>query len=268
MICNTCIDTLKFVSGCTDVILYLRSVALSSCMHFFQFIRYSLFTICFSLLLLNPASAQRHVMNMAEHDQKAYYFGLSFGLNFSQYRIQYTQSFADNDTFKRIQTGWAPGFNLGLMGNLRLNKYVDLRLIPTLSFAEKKLSFNTPAKDSIENRAIESIYLHLPLQLKFKSDRLRNFRFYGLLGGKFDYDLAANARSRKTDEYLKVKPIDVGAEIGVGFEFYYPNFIFSPEIKLSQGFMNQIYRDRNLPLTNAIDQINTRTIVISIHIEG
>lgn len=207
-------------------------------------------------------------MNMADHDQKSYYFGLSFGLNFSQYRIRYTQSFADNDTFKRVNPRWAPGFNLGLMGNLRLSRRIDLRLVPSLSFAEKKLDFNTPNKDSIENRTVESIYLHLPLQLKFKSDRMRNFRFYGLLGGKFDYDLAANARSRKTDEFLKVKPTDLGAEIGVGFEFYYPNFIFSPEIKISQGFMNQIYKDKNLPLSSAIDEINTRTIVISIHIEG
>lgn len=237
-------------------------------MNFFASIKYGFLTICFGLLLLQPAKAQRYLMNMADHDQKSYYFGLSFGLNFSQYRIRYTQSFADNDTFKRVNPRWAPGFNLGLMGNLRLSRRIDLRLVPSLSFAEKKLDFNTPNKDSIENRTVESIYLHLPLQLKFKSDRMRNFRFYGLLGGKFDYDLAANARSRKTDEFLKVKPTDLGAEIGVGFEFYYPNFIFSPEIKISQGFMNQIYKDKNLPLSSAIDEINTRTIVISIHIEG
>lgn len=230
--------------------------------------KYSFLLACCCCLLLQPARAQRMVMNMAEHDQKPYYFGLTFGLNFSSYRISYTDAFAETDTFKRIQPGWAPGFNLGLMGNLRLSRRIDLRFIPSLSFSEKKLSFNTPQRDSIENRSVESIYLHLPLQLKFKSDRLRNFRFYGMVGAKFDYDLAANARSRKADEYLKVKPADAGAEIGVGFEFYYPNFIFSPEIKLSQGFMNQLYRDTNLPLTNAIDQINTRMIVISIHIEG
>lgn len=237
-------------------------------MNLISSIKYGLVTICFSLLLLQSAQAQRHILNMPEHDQKRYYFGLSFGLNFSQYRMRYTQSFADNDTFTTISPKWSPGFNLGLMGNLRLSKWVDLRMIPSLSFAEKKLNFNTPNRDSIEKRAVESIYLHLPIQFKFKSERMRNFRFYGLVGGKFDYDLAANARSRKTDEFLKVQPFDLGGEIGVGFEFYYPNFIFAPEIKLSQGFMNQLYKDRNLPLTNAIEEINTRMIVISIHIQG
>ncbi len=87
-------------------------------------------------------------------------------------------------------------------------------------------------------------------------------------GMKFDFDLAANARSRRTDEFIKVKPFDMGYEMGVGFEFYNPNFIFSPEIKLSQGLMNQQFKDPKIPLSNAIDQITTRMIVISIHLEG
>lgn len=226
--------------------------------------------VCVALFAVAPsAQAQRNVLNMAEHDNKPYYFGLTFGLNFSQYRLRYDPSFAATDTFKTIQPYWAPGFNLGLMGNLRMSRLLDLRFVPSLSFAEKQLKFNTPLQENIEDRSVESIYLHLPLQLKFKSDRVKNFRFYGLGGGKFDYDLAANARSRRRDEFLKVTPIDLGYEVGVGFEFYYPNFIFSPEIKLSQGLKNQLFRgDRTLPLVNAIDELNTRMIVISIHLEG
>lgn len=225
--------------------------------------------ILFIILLMQTNSfAQRRVLNMPEHDDKLYYFGITFGVNFSQYRIKYTNSFVETDTFTKIQPRWSPGFNLGLMANLRLNKFIDLRFVPSLSFADKKMSFTMSPNDSTSDRSIESIYMHLPLQLKFKSDRIHNFRFYGLIGGKFDYDLAANARSRRSDEWLKVKPIDLGYELGVGFEFYYPNFIFSPEIKLSQGLSNQIYHDKNIPLTNAIDELNTRMIVISIHLEG
>jgi hypothetical protein len=223
----------------------------------------------FCFLSASDGYAQRKILNMEDHDRKAYYFGLTFGLNQSRHRIQYADAFANTDTFMSIQPGWGSGFNLGIMGNLRLNSFVDLRLIPSISFAEKRLKYNQPQKpDVMENKGIESIYIHLPLQLKFKSDRIHNFRFYGLAGGKFDYDMAANANSRKKDEFLKFKPMDLGYELGFGLEFYYPNFIFSPEIKLSEGLMNQIYIDRNLPLTNAIDQIRTRSIVFSIHLEG
>lgn len=221
------------------------------------------------LFLCTQANAQRFIVNMPEHDQKPYYFGITFGMNFSEYQIRYTQAFAQTDTFKQIQPHWGPGFNLGLMANLRISKRFDVRTIPSLSFAEKKLTYTSPQfSDQTIDKSIESIYMHIPLQIKFKSDRIKNFRFYAMGGGKFDYDLAANARSRRDDEFLKVKPVDLGFEFGVGFEFYNANFIFSPEIKLSQGLMNQIYKDPSLPLTNAIDEIKTRSIVISIHLEG
>lgn len=206
-------------------------------------------------------------MNMTDHDDKRYYFGLTFGANISQYRIKFEQSFANSDSFRRITPIWSPGFNLGLMANMRLSNFIDVRLVPSLSFTEKKLKF-TMSPDTTSTRSVESIYLHIPLQLKFKSNRLNNFRFYGMLGGKFDYDMSSNARSRRADEWLKVSPIDLGYELGFGFEFYNPNFIFSPEIKLSQGLMNQLYKSPDIPLSNAINTLNTRTIVISIHLEG
>jgi len=221
--------------------------------------------LCFA----SQASAQRPLLNMADHDDKPYYFGITFGVNFSVYNITYTESFANTDTFKRIQPHWQPGFNLGLIGNLKLTNFIDLRFVPSLAFAYKNLEFEYAIpNDSVSTRTIESIYMHLPLQLKFKSDRIKNFRFYGLLGGKFDYDLSANARSHRPDEFLKVSPVDFGFEVGVGFEFYNPSFIFSPEIKMSQGLTNQLFPDHGLQLTNAINTLKTRMIVISIHLEG
>ncbi len=222
---------------------------------------------CFS----SATFAQRPLLNMPDHDEKKYYFGITFGLNFSVYQINYTQSFATTDTFKRIQPTWQPGFNLGLVGNLKLSNFVDLRFIPSLSFAEKTVSYTygmTSIGDSPIVKNIESIYLHLPVQFKFKSDRIKNFRFYALAGGKFDYDMAANARSHRPDEFLKVSPMDFGVEVGVGFEFFNPSFIFSPEIKISQGLNNQLFPDHGLKLTNAIQSLFTRMIVISIHLEG
>lgn len=224
----------------------------------------------FCLLLLPFAGyGQRMALSMPEHDDKKYYFGITFGMNYSIYQVKYSDAFANTDTFKTIQPRWQPGFNLGLLGNLKLTRFIDLRFVPSLSFTAKRLQFlYAYPKDSAQDKSVEAIYMHLPLQLKFKSDRINNFRFYALLGGKYDYDLAANARSKRPDEFLKVSPVDYGYEVGVGFEFFNPSFIFAPEIKISQGMRNQLFIDRNLPLTNALESLYTRTIVISIHLEG
>ncbi|MBC7554966.1 MAG: PorT family protein [Taibaiella sp.] len=222
-------------------------------------------TVLFSF----SALAQRVALSMPDHDDKKYYFGITFGVNFSVYQLDYTKDFVKTDTFKTIQPHWQPGFNLGLLANLKLTNFIDLRFVPSLAFAEKRIQYQYAIpNDSMVDRSLEAIYMHMPVQLKFKSDRINNFRFYAIVGGKLDYDLASNARSRRTDEFLKVSPLDYGYEIGVGFEFFNPTFIFSPEIKLSQGLGNQLYNDPNLPLTNALQRLLTRMIIISIHLEG
>src|SRR5690606_14370297 len=135
------------------------------------------------------------------------------------------------------------------------------------TFANKGIDVVNTAYDTARNQ-VESIYMSLPFQIKFKSDRIGNFRFYGMVGSKFDYDLAANAKSKRLDEWLRIKPFDGGVELGFGLEFFYPNFIFSPEIKVSQGLTNMHFYDAQIQLSNAIGKLNSRMIMLSIHIEG
>lgn len=212
--------------------------------------------------------AQRSIkLNMEEHDSKLYYFGINFGYNQAAYRISHPQNFTTTDTFYDIQSRWGSGFHLGLLGSLRLNSFVDLRLVPTLLFANKPI-YMTGANITTETKNRESIYMHLPLQFKFKSDRINNFRFYAIAGGKFDYDLSANAKSRRSDEFIKIKPFDMGAELGFGFDFFFSNFILTPEIKLSQGLMNAHFKDSDLKLSNSIDQMRSRMIIFSIMLQS
>lgn len=207
------------------------------------------------------------VLNMEDHDDKLYYFGLSFGANMSSLKIRPSERFVLDDSIKVVQPGWGPGFHIGIMGNLRLNRFIDLRLVPMIAFAEKTLSV-TSRSNIIEEKRMESIYTQIPLQLKFKSDRLQNFRFYGLLGGRFDYDLASNVRSRSSNELIRIKPVNFSSEIGFGLEFFYPNFIIAPEIKISQSFLNEHFPDNTIYLSNMVDRINTRMITFSIQIQG
>ncbi|MGH2642426.1 MAG: PorT family protein, partial [Chitinophagaceae bacterium] len=59
-----------------------------------------------------------------------------------------------------------------------------------------------------------------------------------------------------------------GYEAGFGFEFYLPYFIFSPEIKISNGARNIFIRQPGNIYSDRIGEILSRMIVISIHLEG
>ncbi len=223
-----------------------------------------------SILLFCAASAvlaQEEKMYNAEHDEKPYYFGITLGLNAAQYKVSHSKYFIDYDTIKDITPLWKPGFQLGIMGNARLTSFVDLRAIPIFMLREKGLRF-TDYRDSVMTSSFESILFSLPVEFKFKSDRQQNFRFFVCAGAKIDYDFNANARSKRSNEVIRVKAFDYGYNLGLGFEFYYPNFIFAPEIKISNGLGNSLLRNVGEPTNKAIDRITTRMIIISFHIEG
>ncbi len=225
------------------------------------------FALLLILFITNRLYAQDEKMYNAEHDEKPYYFGITLGFNTAQYKVFNSKYFIDNDTIKNITPTWKPGFQLGIMGNLRLTSFVDLRAVPSFMLREKGLIFTT-YQDSVITHSLESILFSMPIEAKFKSDRQRNFRFYVAAGAKLDFDFNANAKSKRSNEIIKVKPFDYGYNLGLGFEFYYPNFIFAPEIKVSNGLGNTLLRNEGEPTNKAIDRLTTRMIIISFHIEG
>jgi hypothetical protein len=224
-----------------------------------------LFVCCFSLSHTFAQSGER--MNNAEHESAPYYFGITFGTNFAQYKVTPSSYFVANDTIKNITPLWKPGFLIGIMGNLRISNFIDIRTIPTFMIREKGLTFTSYDNKSITN-SFESVMFTMPLEAKFKSDRQENFRFYVCAGGKFDFDFNANAKSKRKDDIIKVKSFDYGYNLGLGFEFYYPNFIFSPEIKISNGLGDILQRNDDEPTNKAIGSLTTRMILISFHIQG
>ena len=86
-------------------------------------------------------------------------------------------------------------------------------------------------------------------------------------GGKVEYDLASNASARKAEDQVKLKKLDYGIEAGIGFHFYFPMFVFTPEIKMGWGIGNLHSRDTNLKFSSVIDKINSRAISFSLTVE-
>lgn len=90
-----------------------------------------------------------------------------------------------------------------------------------------------------------------------------------MMGGfKIEYDLSSKARARNAEDLVKLRSFDYGVEAGLGFNFYMPYFILSPEIKLSNGISNSHSRDASLKFSNVLDKLQSRMIVFSLIFEG
>lgn len=236
--------------------------------HLLHLLRYQAgILICCLLLSAYACSAQQY-LNLADHDNKPYYFGITLSYNQAYYKLSHDPRFLQGDSVLVVEPPKSAGFNLGLLGNLLLTKQFDLRFNPSLVFAEKNLSYRMKQDSTDQVKNIESVLLSFPLQVKFKSDRIGNFRLYTMAGIKADYDLATNSHDRLADDIVKLSKFDWGYEAGVGFEFYFPNFIFSPEIKISNGVGNIHVMEQHKVYSNIIQELKSRMVVISIHLEG
>jgi hypothetical protein len=59
-------------------------------------------------------------------------------------------------------------------------------------------------EDSLTTRKIQGITLAFPLQVKFSSDRINNFKVYMMGGGKLEYDFAANAGEKNAEKQISI----------------------------------------------------------------
>lgn len=235
-------------------------------------------TIALLFALQFHVFAQNNIeLNLPDHDDKQFHFGINLGTNRAFYHFSFMPRFYDplnNDSVLVVESLQSSGINLAWLVNMRLSNHFDLRTYPlNLVFTEKAFQYRLKypdrlaKEDSITTRKVQGITMSLPLQLKFSSDRINNFKVYILGGGKVDYDFAANAGEKNTEKQIKLNKLDYGVEAGIGFHFYFPVFVFSPEIKMGWGFKNVHAYDPDLKFSNVIDRITSRTITLSLIVE-
>ena len=199
----------------------------------------------FLFLLLHLFSGnifgQRHkLQHMPYADQQMFHLGFTLGLHTQDLIL--TQSGYVNENgevwFSEIPR-YTPGFSVGMIGDMYLNRYLNLRAVPTLYLGEEHFVFKEQSSREEYATQIRNNYLSLPLHLKISTGRIDNFRPYFLLGGYGSIELG----SRKKQAVL-LKPYDFGLELGVGCDFYLPLFKLAPELKFGFGLIDILEKDR------------------------
>lgn len=221
------------------------------------------------------AKAQlRTELNKPEHDNQSFHFDIAIGFNRSHFAITHHPVFIQLDSVMTVESINSSGINLGVLFNKRLGEHFNFRTtFADLSFKQRSFEYHLKypdrfnQEDSVTAKSVESIYLAFPVQIKFTSDRINNFKVYMLAGAKAEYDLAANAGAKNAENLIKLRRWDYGIEAGLGFHFYFPYFVLIPELKMGWGLANLHSRDTNLKFSNVIDQINSRTVTFSLMAE-
>lgn len=239
--------------------------------------------------------------NLLLYDQQPYHFGFIVGINQMAYTFDYKNEYQnilygfqehqgyDHDlvildrvhdgifdkddiifTNQEVVSAYKPGFTVGVVGNLRLAKYFDLRLIPSLSFGEKFVSYNYCIEGSNNKKSYKTdattarvVTIDLPLLVKYRSKRHNNFAAYIIAGGNPRFDLSPLYSGKKM---IKSRVFDLAAEIGTGVDFYNGYFKFGIEAKMSFGLLNTLNYQNN-QYDASINGLHNRMFQLSLTFE-
>ncbi len=209
--------------------------------------------------------------NFNDFNVKSYYFGITLGSNNSDYLVHRSKDFLPgaNDSIAGVSSVQGPGLNLAIVSNLKLGDYFDIRFLPGFSFAERDVNYTAVKRGAtIPTQKIESVFVELPFHVRYKSAPYNDKRFFVTAGLKYSYDIQSKNRDRIIINSLKVSPTDFQFEFGAGIQMFFPFFIFSPEIKFSQGLGNILIYQQGIPQSGVLESLISRTFTISLHFEG
>lgn len=224
------------------------------------------------VICVAPAwSQQRKIQNRPYIDQRRFHYGFSIGLNFQDYEFT-NLSFVNQEGEQWMVdvADYAPGFSVGVLGELYLTRHLALRFLPSLHFGSKNITFRDySGLKGEEKQSVKSAYLATPVELKFSAPRVNNYRPYLMAGISPTYDLGL-----KKGDHLLFKPMDCYLEIGLGCDYYFPFFKFIPELKFCFGLANILNKNREdltdeslMKFTESVTGTRSKMFVLTFYFE-
>lgn len=214
---------------------------------------------------------KRKIMNKPFIDTRRWHYGFNVGMHDQGLSLQ-------NNGFINPTTGeqWMAecdrqnfGFSVGVLGSLKLNNWMDMRINPGLNFGSKHIQFVNIADGSRSSQDMKSTYIAAPVDFKFGAPRFNNYRPYALAGMTAQYDLTATKHTQ-----LRCKPFQTYLEVGLGCDVYMPFFKLIPELKFCFGLGNILQKNRNditdptqYVFTQSIDRATANMVILNLYFE-
>jgi hypothetical protein len=246
--------------------------------------------ILFLQLVVQVFAQKQKVNYLTTFDDKRIHFGFTLGYNLLDFNVVNYNPIGENPDF--LPGDWpndnvqinsesivnsdlhslVPGFTVGIVSSLSLLKDLDLRFLPGMSFGERKLTYNIPVYDinsgiePLQFYSIKSTFIDFPLLLKYKARRINNDRPFVIFGGAYRQDISKSAK----DDLVKLKSGGFYAEVGGGWDHYFPFFRFTVEGKFSFGLNDQLGglpQQQRLFYSQSIKSLRSNIFTLSFHFE-
>lgn len=208
---------------------------------------------------------ERPVMHLQSEDKRPINWGYYLGFNQYDYKFEYRDNLPD------ILVQKSTGFNVGLIGELRINQFLDIRFEPGLLYTNRLLGYQTIFSDADRFRETRSTYITFPLLAKVSTKRIGNWKPYLVGGGSMAYNLGSNEDSPDDNSSgtFRMKRQVFNYELGFGVDFYLEYFKFSPSVRGVFALTDELVPDNNpnSPWTANIASMKTRGVFVNFTFE-
>lgn len=201
------------------------------------------------------------IINMENFQKQTVHWGYFLGFNTYDFKFDYKEDAPE------VLVESPMSFNVGLVGNLRLHEYFDLRLEPGLYYTQRNLTFPGFENPRDRLREVKSTYIHIPLLVKVSSLRTGNLRPYLVGGVSAALNLSSNfnAQDDNSEQRFRMKNWTYNYELGFGVDIFFEWFIFSPSIRGVFGMQDELIQDNDpqSPWTSNIESMRTRAVFVN-----
>lgn len=211
--------------------------------------------------------SKERLVNNENFDKPQLSYGYYLGFNVYDYNIDYTTNVMDVQVLK------SAGLNVGLVGNFRINDYIDIRLEPGLVISTRELNYSYTYFNGISHeekdliREIQSTFVHIPLLIKFSSKRINNIKPFIVAGFSTALNLSSQQNNPKdnSNNTFRVTKNNLYYELGIGIDLYLTWFKFTPSLRGVFSIQDELVNDvdPNSPWTKNMTQIQTRGLFIN-----
>ena len=208
--------------------------------------------------------SKEKIKNQENFDKQVLTWGYFLGFNNYDFKFDYKASQAFE---KDIVVESSIGFNVGLVGDLRINDYFNLRFEPGLYISKRNLQYDFATTNPNQLlREVNSTYIHFPLLIKASTKRINNFKPFVVGGLSTALNLSSNQDG--DDNSLgdfRTKKGMFFYEVGFGIDFYLEWFKFTPSIRGVFAINDELVRDNdpNSPWTGNIESMKTRGVFVN-----
>jgi hypothetical protein len=209
--------------------------------------------------------SKERLANLENFDKRFLTWGYFLGFNSYDFKFDYINQNQDENTDVIVNGDF--GFNVGLIGDMRINKWVNLRLEPGLYFTQRNMEFPGFVEEKDYLREVKSTYIHVPLLVKVSTKRLNNIKPFLVGGFSTSFNLSSGENNPEDNEQGQFRMTTNTSyyELGFGIDIYLYYFKFTPSIRGVFALNDELVRDDdpNSPWTSNIDKMSTRGVFIN-----